>query len=153
MECVFCAIAAGKKPCAKLGESAHAIAILDVYPLVEGHSLVIPKKHHKSLAEIPREEMNDILDLVIGAEALLLENLPCEGIDLRQHYRPFVPESKLAKRHLHFHLIPRKSWDEMFKRVGKHETAMRTQPTQTQLDGLAARIRGETQDGKKQKTL
>lgn len=143
MDCVFCWIAAGKNHSAKLGENKHALAILDAYPLLEGHSLVIPKKHHKSLAEIPKEELHAIFDLIVETEDLLLKNLPCEGVDLRQHYRPFVPESKLAKQHLHFHLLPRKSWDEFFKKVGGRETAMRTTPTSGQLDTLAGKIRGE----------
>ncbi|MFH0923076.1 MAG: HIT family protein [Candidatus Micrarchaeota archaeon] len=142
-DCVFCIIAGGKAHAAKLGENKHALAVLDAYPLVEGHSLVIPKKHHKALWEIPKAELHAIFELIMEIERKLLENLPCEGVDLRQHYRPFVPESKLAKHHLHFHLIPRKSWDELFKHVGTRETKFRTEPERKNLDELAGRINGK----------
>src|SRR3989338_4438157 len=128
MDCVFCKIAGGKSHAAVLGENPHALAVLDAFPVLEGHSLVIPKKHHKALWEIPREELNGIFDLIIQVEKDLLENLPCGGVDLRQHYRPFVPESKLSKHHLHFHLIPRKSWDDLFKHAGAKETELRKEP-------------------------
>jgi len=142
-ECIFCSIAEGKAHSAQLGENKHALAVLDAYPVVEGHSLVIPKKHHRALWEIPREELNGIFDLIIEVEKSLLQNLHCEGVDLRQHYRPFVPESKLKKDHLHFHLIPRKSWDELFKKAGTKETELRKEPVKKELESLAERIRGK----------
>ena len=143
MNCVFCEVAEGKAHRALLGENKHALAVLDSYPILEGHSLVIPRKHHKSLWDIPKGELNAIFDLIIETEKMLLENLPCEGVDLRQHYRPFIPEGRLVKQHVHFHLIPRKSWDELFKKAGTKETELRTEPKQKELDKLAEKIRGK----------
>lgn len=147
MECVFCEIVKGKKFSAVICENKFGMSILDSYPLVTGHTLVIPKKHHEKMWEITKPELNGIFELILETEQLLLQNLPCEGVDLRQHYRPFVPESKLAKHHLHVHLIPRKSWDPLFKEVGRKETSLRTEPPQKQLKQLALKIKG------KQKTL
>jgi len=142
-DCVFCNLVEGKTHRALIGENKHAIAVLDAYPIVEGHSLVIPKKHHEALWDIPKEELHAIFELVVEVEKKLLKNLPCGGVDLRQHYRPFVPESKLKKNHLHFHLIPRKTWDDLFKHVGTRETKFRTEPERKSLDGLAERINGK----------
>ena len=143
MECVFCSIAEGKAHSAKLGENKNAIAILDAFPIVEGHTLVIPKTHHKALWDFNKEELHSIFDLIVDTEKLLLKNLPCGGVDLRQHYRPFVPETRLAKEHVHFHLLPRKSWDQLFKNVGARETEMRKEPGQKDLDSLAQKIVGK----------
>ncbi|MEM4254978.1 MAG: HIT domain-containing protein [Candidatus Norongarragalinales archaeon] len=147
MDCVFCTIVEGKAHSAKLGENKHAMAILDAFPIVEGHTLVIPKAHHKALWDFNKDELHSIFDLVVAIEKMLLKNLPCDGVDLRQHYRPFVPETKLSKQHVHFHLLPRKSWDNLFKHVGVRETELRKEPSQKDLDSLAEKIRG------KQKTL
>lgn len=147
MECVFCEIVEGKKFKAIICENEHGMSILDAYPLVEGHTLVIPRKHHENMLEITKIELNGIFDLIIETERRLLENLPCQGIDLRQHYRPFVPETKLSKHHLHVHLIPRKSHDQLFEQVGSKETALRTEPSEKEMKELALKISG------KQKTL
>ena len=44
-ECIFCQVIAGKLPSYKLYENDDFIAILDIFPKSEGHTLVIPKKH------------------------------------------------------------------------------------------------------------
>ena len=143
MECVFCSIVEGKQHSAKIGENESAIAILDAYPMIEGHSLVIPKKHCTALWDIPKSELHDVFDLIVESERLLLKNLPCDGVDVRQHYRPFVPETKLSKQHVHFHLLPRKSWDYLFKHVGTRETELRVEPGEKDLEALAERISGK----------
>ncbi len=47
--CIFCQIAAGRAPAAKIAESAHALSFLDLFPSTEGHALVIPKRHYENL--------------------------------------------------------------------------------------------------------
>src|SRR3989344_4651421 len=68
MECVFCAIVEGKAHSAKLGENKNAIAILDAFPIVEGHTLVIPKTHHKALWDFNKEELHSVFDLIVDTE-------------------------------------------------------------------------------------
>ena len=52
MDCVFCKIIKGEIPAKKIYEDDKVIAILDINPLVDGHVLVIPKKHFKNIYEI-----------------------------------------------------------------------------------------------------
>ena len=44
-KCVFCSIIFGEIPSTKLAENEKAIAILEINPISEGHTLVIPKNH------------------------------------------------------------------------------------------------------------
>ena len=46
--CIFCKIVEGKIPSEKIWEDSEFIAILDVFPNMEGMTLVIPKKHFDS---------------------------------------------------------------------------------------------------------
>lgn len=48
--CVFCKIAAGEVPCAKIWEDSEHLAFLDINPNVQGMTLVITKEHHPSYA-------------------------------------------------------------------------------------------------------
>ena len=53
--CIFCQIAAGKVPCFKVYEEDDFLAFLDINPWVEGHTLVIPKKHYRWVWDMPEE--------------------------------------------------------------------------------------------------
>ena len=52
-DCIFCQIVAGKVPCFKIYEDENFLAFLDIFPWVEGHTLVIPKKHYRWVWDEP----------------------------------------------------------------------------------------------------
>lgn len=52
-DCIFCLIVAGKIPCYRVFENKLFLGILDIFPVVEGHALVIPKKHYRWVHEVP----------------------------------------------------------------------------------------------------
>ena len=51
--CVFCEIVAGRIPSHKVWESRDFIAFLDIKPIRPGHVLLVPRKHHDSLFDLP----------------------------------------------------------------------------------------------------
>jgi len=51
--CIFCKIAKGEIPCWKIYEDKNFLAFLDINPFVEGHTLVIPKKHYHWVWDLP----------------------------------------------------------------------------------------------------
>lgn len=51
-DCIFCQIIAGKIPCHKVYEDSNFLAFMDAYPITQGHTLVIPKKHCDSIFEL-----------------------------------------------------------------------------------------------------
>ena len=51
--CVFCEIVAGRIPSHKVWESRDFIAFLDIKPIRPGHILLVPRKHHESLFDLP----------------------------------------------------------------------------------------------------
>jgi len=53
MDCLFCKIIRGELPSHKLYEDECAFAFLDIRPEAPGHALVIPKKHHRWVWDIP----------------------------------------------------------------------------------------------------
>ena len=140
MNCSFCDIVSGKLDAALVSESKHALAFLDRNPVVAGHCLVVPKKHYENLWSIPATELTDFMQLVTKVQKLITKNLNAEGADLRQHYRPFLPETEMVKRHIHFHVIPRTLNDAIFKKSLIHHEKLRTKPTKKQLDLVAKKI-------------
>ena len=54
-ECVFCLIKDGKIPSTKIDENAKAIAILEINPISQGHTIIIPKEHIEKPENLPKE--------------------------------------------------------------------------------------------------
>ncbi len=55
MASIFSKIVAGEIPSYKIAETENCLAFLDVFPLQEGHTLVIPKKEVNYLFDLPEE--------------------------------------------------------------------------------------------------
>lgn len=51
-DCIFCLIASGKISCHKVFENDGFIGFLDISPVVEGHTLIIPKKHYRWVHQV-----------------------------------------------------------------------------------------------------
>lgn len=51
-DCVFCKIVEGEIPAYKVYEDKDFVAFLDIRPLSPGHTLVIPKKHHRFVWDV-----------------------------------------------------------------------------------------------------
>jgi histidine triad (HIT) family protein len=52
MSCVFCSIAAGDIPADRVLETGGVIAFRDLHPVAPVHVLVIPRAHHRNVAEL-----------------------------------------------------------------------------------------------------
>ncbi len=78
-KCLFCRIVSKEEPSYSVMEDAKHLAFLDVFPLIEGQTIVVPKEHHGGYAfDMPEEELKDLmsftqkvakrLDSQLGAE-------------------------------------------------------------------------------------
>ena len=52
-DCLFCKLVEGKIPSYKVYEDDMFLAFLDIFPRVKGHTLVIPKSHHRWTYDVP----------------------------------------------------------------------------------------------------
>ena len=118
IECVFCDVNDERI----VKENKNTITILSNPYLMQGHSLVIPKLHVERLSELPKKVRYELIDEAANIQGLLMQKLQAPGCDLRQHYRPFLPNSKFKVSHLHFHIIPRFLGDELYQKSMIHET-------------------------------
>lgn len=61
MSSIFSEIVAGAVPCYKIAEDDRFLAFLDVFPLKEGHTLVIPKQEVDNFFDLPQDLLRDIM--------------------------------------------------------------------------------------------
>jgi histidine triad (HIT) family protein len=123
ISCVFCAIVQDE-PNKLILQNDHAAVILSDPRLVKGHSLVIPKRHVEYPGDMEASELADIFALIEKVRASLLQSELAEGVDVRQHYRPWLPESRLKVDHIHFHLLPRQADDQLYQVSLRHEVTL-----------------------------
>lgn len=111
MTCVFCAIVAGEAPAIRIYEDDDYLAILDIRPIVRGHTLVIPKKHTVDLTDTPADTIAGLVN--IGqriAQAARASELKADGNNIA------INDGKAAFQsvfHVHLHVAPRKSGDKL----------------------------------------
>ena len=98
MPSLFSRIVAGEIPCHKIAEDDRFLAFLDIMPLAEGHTLVIPKLEVDRYFDLPDDLLSGI-NLFARDVALQLERaIPCERVG--------VAVIGLEVPHAHVHLIP-----------------------------------------------
>ena len=98
MPSIFSRIVAGEIPCHKIAEDDRFLAFLDIMPLAEGHTLVIPKMEVDRYFDLPDDILRDI-NVFARDVALKLERaIPCERVG--------VAIIGLEVPHAHVHLIP-----------------------------------------------
>lgn len=109
--CSFCTPDSSKAILA----NAHSIAVSDGYPVTQGHSLIIPKRHIASFFEATREEQASMLDLLAETRELLLKERNPDGFNIGINDGTAAGQTVM---HLHIHLIPRYSGDSEDPRGG-----------------------------------
>ena len=102
--CLFCGIDRGV-----IRENNLALAFYDKYPVTEGHTLIIPKRHFDSYFDITQAELNAIQQLILQQRSALLEKDPTiSGFNIGINQGEDAGQSIF---HLHIHLIPRRKGD------------------------------------------
>lgn len=144
--CIFCQILAGEVPATVLYEDNIAIVILDLFPIREGHTLVIPR-HHSPLLEQQDEQVSGHL-LQLAQRVIVAHKRA--GLTLDAH-NIVLNDGKAANQHVphvHVHVIPRKQGDTL-KMMARWWTRMlpltSMEKRRRQLEVVASVLRPELQ--------
>ncbi|MBO8414367.1 MAG: HIT family protein [Firmicutes bacterium] len=102
--CVFCNIAEGKIPSAKVYEDDKILAFLDVSPTSKGHTLVITKEHFANFLMVPKDLLAQAFDVAQKIGQAMVANLGAKGINILTNVNEIAGQSVM---HFHIHVIPR----------------------------------------------
>ena len=107
-DCIFCKIVKGEIPAEKIYSDDNFIGILDINPEAEGHTLIIPKKHFKTILDTPNSLGNEFLEAIKNVALKLAKDKKADGFNI------IFNVNRLAGQevdHVHCHVIPRKEND------------------------------------------
>ena len=102
--CIFCKIIAGEIPSVKLYEDDLVYAFMDIAPITFGHTLVIPKEHHTSVATIPEATAGRMFLVGSRLGVAMKRGLAADGFNL--HLSDGTVAGQVVM-HAHLHVVPR----------------------------------------------
>ena len=107
-DCVFCKIVFGEIPSMTIYEDDLTMAFMDVGKDVDGHLLVIPKKHCKNILDADEETLLAVMRTVKRVSDHLVQRCGYDGVNLLNASDESAGQSV---PHFHVHIIPRKHGD------------------------------------------
>jgi histidine triad (HIT) family protein len=127
MASIFSRIIAGEIPCHRVAETDRAIAFLDIRPLTEGHTLVVPKAEVDSIFDLDSEDYQAVFDLVRAVAEAQKTVVPCTRIGLTV--------LGFEVPHAHVHVVPLRSEADL------NFANPKLQLDSLELEGIAKRLR------------
>ena len=104
--CVFCDVVEGRSDAVFVAQTDLTVAFLDRAPVFHGHTLVVPREHHETLADLPGELLHPLFAEVQRISGAVETGLGAAGSFVAMNNR--VSQSVA---HLHVHVVPRNRKD------------------------------------------
>jgi histidine triad (HIT) family protein len=102
---IFSKIIAGEIPSYKIAENEKFFAFLDIFPLREGHVLVVPKTEVDNLFDLPKEYLQEMLLFAQPIAKAIEKSFKCN--------RCGISVIGLEVPHAHLHLVPVNSSNDL----------------------------------------
>lgn len=104
--CVFCEIVRGEASAHVVFEDDDTLAFLDVRPVFEGHTLLVPREHHETLADLPQPLIEPLF-----SNAQMLSRAVVEAMGATGSFVAMNNKVSQSVPHLHVHVVPRRPKD------------------------------------------
>ena len=102
--CEFCSLVRRDREASIVFEDDRTMAFLDIRPVNDGHTLVIPKNHYETIYDIPDDEIAYVYKVVKRVASAIRDGVKPDGISVTQHNGRAAMQRVF---HLHVHVIPR----------------------------------------------
>ncbi len=115
ISCVFCRILNNNKADADnfiLHRATHNFIILNVYPYISGHLMIVPYKHLTDLDAAEKPASDELMDLTKECQKILREIYHPDGINLGMNQGKAAGAG--VAEHYHLHILPRWIGDANF---------------------------------------
>jgi histidine triad (HIT) family protein len=105
-DCLFCRIVGGGVDAAMVFEDDDVVGFLDHRPVFKGHTLIVPRAHHVTLADLPAP----LLTTAFTATQRLADVMP-RALDAQGTFVAMNNVVSQSVRHFHVHVVPRTKGD------------------------------------------
>jgi histidine triad (HIT) family protein len=109
-DCIFCKIVAGELPSLVVAEDDRTVAFLDVAPATAGHTIVIPRDHHRDLLAIDADALAACSAMAQRVARLLTDRLEPAGVNVLNNCGSAAWQTVF---HFHLHVVPRYADDPL----------------------------------------
>ncbi len=131
--CPFCNI--DKEKSRIIEERKYVYVMFSNPRLMPGHLLIIPKRHIEKMILLEEAERKELFDTILEYQEKITQKI-AEGCDVRQNYRPFIPQSMLKVDHVHVHLQPRTLNDALYQQRQHYEAELFKNLTQKEISDI-----------------
>jgi histidine triad (HIT) family protein len=108
--CIFCRIVAGSMPCHRVYEDAHTLAFMDIFPVADGHTLVITKQHAATIFDADETALTAVAATARRVAHALRAVLAPDGLMVFQLNGAAAMQTVF---HYHMHLLPRRDGEPL----------------------------------------
>ena len=108
MSCIFCRIAAGEIPAEIVAKDEHTVAFLDITPLADGHTVVIPRVHVATVEEMTPADADALFRMVRRVVGPVRNAVGAAGSTIGVNNGAATGQTI---PHVHVHVVPRTSND------------------------------------------
>lgn len=129
-DCVFCHDIAKERKASIVYEDEVSMAFMDIAPVEEGHTLVIPKEHYVNIFDIEPDKFARVHEISRVLAKAVKEAVGADAINIGQNNGPCANQRVM---HYHLHIIPR--WCD------RHLNWERIEANGDDLDQVAEKIR------------
>ena len=109
-DCIFCKIVSGEAPAHRVFEDERTLVFMDIFPVADGHTLVIPKTHCANLLEADAGDLGSVVVQSRRVARAIHAVLEPHGIAVFQLNGAAAGQTVF---HYHMHLIPRMRGDRL----------------------------------------
>jgi histidine triad (HIT) family protein len=127
MASIFSKIITGELSSHKIAEDDKFLAFLDVFPLVRGHVLVVPKKETDYIFDLEDKELSEMIIFAKKVAQAIRKAVPCKRIGMSV--------IGLEVPHAHIHLVPMNTANDL------NFTQEKLKPSQQELSEMAEKIK------------
>ena len=101
-DCIFCKVIAKQVPGHFILEEPNYVAFLDIFGSVDGHTMLVPRKHGFTIWDYDKEELGELIEGVKTVAKKIKAVYKTDSISIGINH-----EEEKGVPHLHIHLIPR----------------------------------------------
>lgn len=108
--CIFCRIVDGTLPCHRVYEDQRTLAFMDIFPVADGHTLVITKQHAATIFEADEASLAAVMAAARRIAHAIRRVLAPDGLMVFQLNGAAAMQTVF---HYHMHLLPRRDGEPL----------------------------------------